>query len=635
MLAKKPEQRHQTPAALMSDLASFSDRAGIGPLGTALAPTVVTRRPAESNIRQHMPWIVAAAVFLLVVLIIEAQSRSRDVQSMFLPMPDATNDAADVLPEPNEDDSSSDSGVNDAGGRNRGASNLAQGSSDPRNGNTERDAATSGQPVNSASQPSVRDNAEHPLRAEIGAAARGSARTANPRDVAKSTPDDSLSVTAAPVTERERAIADSPDSPATLPVTEPGVVRVAVAATADGRSTFASLDAAIEAAYEQLDDFDPVTGESLHDADTTIRVELRYNGPMPSGPLRISGANVDIAAGEGFSPVVRFASGGAAALGAQAMIVVADGELTIDRVAIEYAPAASSAATAALFEVDEADLVRLRDCSLTLSGPRMTSGSKGGPVFFAVAPGRPAAAMAMSPEMPEMNGAMPLLTIRLDRCVVRGEAGMVRVGGARNARLSWNNGLAVLGGPLLAVEGSRQQLPGAHVRGMLSHVTAALRGNLVAITNAQTSPFLPMVEVESYDGIFVGGDQPLVLSQGVDSIEDFRDRFRWKGERNFYDNWTRLWRIHGVGFESDPDDMAFRDWVTHWGRADSAPSLGPVIWRNPISLARAAHEQQLADFALADTDANPARASGEKGTDAGAQFAQLPEPPWRDEILAP
>lgn len=163
---------------------------------------------------------------------------------------------------------------------------------------------------------------------------------------------------------------------------------------------------------------------------------------------------------------------------------------------------------------------------------------------------------------------------------------------------------------------------------MLTHVTAGLRGGLVSITNTQTTPFLPVVEIESYDGIFAGGDQPFIASQGVDSIEDFRDRFRWKGERNFYDNWTRLWRIHGVGFESDPEELSFRDWVTHWGRSESAPSLGPVIWRNPISLARPPHNQQLADFALADTDANPARGSGEKGTDAGAAFEQLPTLPW-------
>jgi hypothetical protein len=153
------------------------------------------------------------------------------------------------------------------------------------------------------------------------------------------------------------------------------------------------------------------------------------------------------------------------------------------------------------------------------------------------------------------------------------------------------------------------------------------------MANSQTTPFLPVVEVESYDGIYVGMDQPLVASLGIDGVEDFRARFRWKGERNFYDNWTRLWRIAGGGVDSEAEEMGFRDWVSHWGRAESAPSLGPVIWRNPISLARPLDDQQLADFALADTDANPARGSAEKGVNAGATFDRLPAFPWRGRFV--
>lgn len=251
-------------------------------------------------------------------------------------------------------------------------------------------------------------------------------------------------------------------------------------------------------------------------------------------------------------------------------------------------------------------------------------------VFFDVAPAKVVADAQQGDETPEMSGAMPLLTVRLDRCVVRGDADLVEVGGARNARLTWSNGLAVLGGSLLAIDGSPQSLPGAHVRTILSHVTVALRGQLVSIENSQAAPYLPVVEAESYDSIYVGVDQPLVSSHGVDSAENLRDRFRWKGERNFYDNWTRFWRIHSVGSEGEPKEMDFRDWVSHWNRAESAPSLGPVIWRNPISLARAPQDQQLADFALADTDANPARGSGERGTNAGAALDQLPPLPWSE-----
>lgn len=637
MLAKKPEHRFQTPAALMSELASFAERAGIGSLGTAVVPSAPRRR-SDAGARRHVPWIVAGVTLVLLVIFIDARSRTTDRSTLFEPLPEtagsakSTGNGADASPS-REGSTPGDSRNDSPGAGNAKPPRDVRSADVPRvNG-----AAGANQTSVASPEPSVVADRGHPLRAELGAAARGSTRTAPVGEGAKSGGDESIAVSAAPTAERERAIADAGELAADGQVADAaGAITVAVAASADGQSTFATLEAALDAAFERLEDADPVSGDPLHGDDAVIRVVLRYDGPMASRPLRIAGANVEIAAGEGFAPGLVFRTTAAEPAGdGRGMISVADGELSIDRVAIELAVGSDATSGPVLFDVQEANLVRVRDCSLTISAAKGSSNGRASGAFFAIAPGRPAGAMAMAPDMPEMNGAMPLVTIRLDRCVVRGETGLLRVGGARNARLSWTNGLAVLGGPLLAVDASRQQLPGAHVRAMLSHVTAALRSNLVAIANAQTAPFLPLVEMESYDGIFVGGDQPLVLSQGVDSVEDFRDRFRWKGERNFYDNWPRLWRIHGVGFESEPQDMTFRDWATHWGRAESAPSLGPVIWRNPISLARPAHEQQLADFALVDTDANPARASGEKGADAGAQFEQLPPLPWPGQFSAP
>ncbi|MEX2186327.1 MAG: protein kinase [Pirellulales bacterium] len=702
MLAKKPEHRYQTPAVLMSELAGFAHRAALGPLGAAGTAIVVPRRRRDIRTRKHAPWVLAVAAFALVVVFVDAMSRSDDAASMFLPFPDAP---------PSDNGPAEENDANRTGRKNAslaGADATPAGRSDKADINNSREnrtddngqSAPTDKPKNGAvspqqvgpdadpidiaaasTAPGVSVGAPNPVRAEFDTATRAATRSATPNDAAAtaSAPSLSASIGAGGIRERvgpesasanrttpERTAADAATATAATAtaaiatVESPGVVTVVVGdatvdgatvdgatvggatvdgATGDGRA-FASLGAALDAAHARLQAAaargdGATSGDAIHSNDWLIRVELRFDGPLACDPLRIEGAKVDIFAADGFSPLLVFRPTAlAASSDLPSAITIAEGELTIEHVALELRRPSGLTARARLFEAQEADLIRLRDCSLTISADAAASGistsgdsrSKG--AFFDVTASRVAAAARMAPDMPEMNGAMPLLTIRLDRCVVRGDADLVRVGGARNARLTWSNGLAVLGGSLLSIDGSRHALPGAHVRAMLNHLTVGLRGNVASIANTQTAPFLPVVEVESYDGIFVGADQPLIASQGVDSIEDFRDRFRWKGERNFYDNWTRMWRIHGVGFESEPEEMGFRDWVSHWGRAESAPSLGPVIWRNPISLARPPHEQQLADFALADADANPARGSGEKGTNAGAALDQLPALPW-------
>jgi hypothetical protein len=497
----------------------------------------------------------------------------------------------------------------------------------------------------------------HPLRAELERAARGAARSGPSADADVRSHGPSISVSVGSARERvgpDTAVADAAAADAVVDEA-PGVVTVVVGEAANG-GAFASLDAALDAALVQLetaaarwdDAADGLMDEAVEGGvavadDWLVRIELRFDGPLACDALRIERANVDIVAGEGYSPVLTFRPPPSAASDeSYRAITVVEGELTVERVAMELQSRVGLGSSDRLFVAQEADLIRLRDCALTITSNATSAatatGEENSPAqakaaFFDVEASRAATAARVTPEMPEMNGAMPLLTVRLDRCVARGDADFMRVGGARNARLTWSNGLAVLGGSLLAVEGSRQALPGAHVRAMLSHVTVGLRGNLAAMANSQTTPFLPVVEVESYDGIYVGMDQPLVASLGIDGVEDFRARFRWKGERNFYDNWTRLWRIAGGGVDSEAEEMGFRDWVSHWGRAESAPSLGPVIWRNPISLARPLDDQQLADFALADTDANPARGSAEKGVNAGATFDRLPAFPWRGRFV--
>jgi hypothetical protein len=218
--------------------------------------------------------------------------------------------------------------------------------------------------------------------------------------------------------------------------------------------------------------------------------------------------------------------------------------------------------------------------------------------------------------------------------VARGEATLLKTQSVQGVRLTWNNGLLTTSERMLSVEGTATPPPvGKQLKLTLSHVTAAVGRGLALAANAQHTPYHLVTEIESASCIFLGrGGSPLVEQRGVDSIEDFRDRLLVLGEKNFYEGFSIFWRVHGVGFESEPSDMDFNEWRNHWAEAEKLPHPpGQVQWRGLPAATDATCAQRLDDFALRASENNPARESAAKGQDAGARFDALPKPPRIDE----
>jgi serine/threonine-protein kinase len=361
---------------------------------------------------------------------------------------------------------------------------------------------------------------------------------------------------------------------------------------------------------------------------TQVRIELRYNGVQELRPVVLDGINVQIVSLPGFSPTILFhAASNDPDECPRSMITVMAGQLTLDGVHLVMRLPRDPAERWSLFDLHDAEILRLTGCTMTIENAAASGSPLHQGVSFIEVRGRRDLTGMM---MPDGDKSPPLLAIRLDDCVARGEATLLKTQSVQAVRLTWNNGLLATSERLLSVEGTASPPPvGKQLKLTLSHVTAAVGRGLALAANAQHTPYQLLTEIESASCIILGrGGSPLVEQRGVDSIEDFRERLLVLGEKNFYEGFNVFWRVHGVGFESEPADMDFNEWRNHWAEAEKLPHPpGQVQWRQLPAASQPFSAHRLEDYALRASENNPARESAAKGQDAGARFDALPKLP--------
>ena len=360
---------------------------------------------------------------------------------------------------------------------------------------------------------------------------------------------------------------------------------------------------------------------------TQIRLELRYNGVQELRPVVLDGVHVQIAAVPGFSPTILFhATSNDPDECPRSMVTVMSGQLTLDGVHLVMRLPRDPADRWSLFDLHDAEKLRLSSCTMTIENAAASGSPLHQGVSFIEVRGRRDLTGMMMPDGDKSPG---LLAIRLDDCVARGEATLLKTQSVQAVRLTWNNGLLATSERLLSVEGTASPPPGGNqLKVTLSHVTAVVGRGLALAANAQHTPYQLATEIESENCIFVGrGGALLVEQRGVDSIEDFRERLLVRGEKNFYEGFGIFWRVHGVGFESEPADMDFNEWRNHWAEEKLPHPPGQVQWRQLPAVSEAACTQRPEDYWLRASENNPARESAAKGQDAGARFDALPTPP--------
>ena len=77
LLAKRPEDRHQTPAVLIHELFDLGDRLGI-PLSTSTQLLHQHRTTGGLSLKSHFPWLVSAIFLVLTVLLVQVLSKQQE-----------------------------------------------------------------------------------------------------------------------------------------------------------------------------------------------------------------------------------------------------------------------------------------------------------------------------------------------------------------------------------------------------------------------------------------------------------------------------------------------------------------------------------------------------------------------------
>lgn len=351
-------------------------------------------------------------------------------------------------------------------------------------------------------------------------------------------------------------------------------------------------------------------------------IELRYDGPREERPMKISNLSVTIRAGEGYQPTVVFRPADVDPVKyPRSMFTLTGGQLTLVNVAAELrVPRGVPADNWSLLETLGGEMVRLERCLLTVRN----ASDQGATYHEDVAFFRARSAPDAEPAIGGIHAAAPLATIELTDCIARGEADFLRVEDMQPVHLTWDNGLLITTGRLLAAGGS--QTPSKldeMLRIELRHVTAAVRSGLCRLTSTSLSPYQLTVQFVSTNSILMASPGvPLVEQEGAASVENFRQRFIWNGDRDFYEDIDVFWTIRNFDPETPPDVMNFEAWKAYWGPSrENQPSTERLVWKRSPEAERPLHTQGPADYTLEDPTFNDAAAGA-----PGCRVDRLPQP---------
>jgi hypothetical protein len=380
---------------------------------------------------------------------------------------------------------------------------------------------------------------------------------------------------------RPSASKDQSGSPPEAISKRPGLL--VVTPTPQGDDQFSTLAAACAAA---------------HNGDV---IELQFDGPREDRPVKISNLRLTIRAAEGRQPVVVFRPTDANPVKyPHSTFTLAGGQLTLINVAVElHIPRGVPADNWSLLETWGGEMVRLERCALTV----LNTSDQGSTYHQDVAFFRARPAPDVDAAVDGIPAATPLATIELSDCIVRGEADFLHVEDLQPVHLTWDNGLLVTTERLLTADGG-QAAPKLDemLRIELRHVTAVTRGGLCRLTGTSANPHqLPVQFVSTSSILMASPGVPLIEQEGTSSVEDFRQRFIWNGEHNFYQDVDVFWAVRNLDPETPPEMMNFEAWKTYWGPSrEDQPSTERLLWKRSPEADRPLHAQGPAEYTLED-----------------------------------
>lgn len=246
---------------------------------------------------------------------------------------------------------------------------------------------------------------------------------------------------------------------------------------------------------------------------------------LVSEPIDLQAGDLWIKSTASGGTVIRFEVGNADATARKSMFDVGSGDVVIEDINFVWQVPGGSVSGGSLFEVNENTLLRLTDCSLTVSNPNLRDSV----YAFDVTTDSSFAGVAAAGE--------PEVQIELNNVVVRGEITMLHMDEALKLGLDWDNGLLAVSGSMIETGGSRSEIADSAGRINLEfwRVTVHASAGIFRMNGAVNKPHPVLVDRKAGQSIFiVDQNQPHFQFSGFPERFQGSDLLRLRGSSNLY-----------------------------------------------------------------------------------------------------
>ena len=294
-------------------------------------------------------------------------------------------------------------------------------------------------------------------------------------------------------------------------------------------------------------------------------IELLYDGLPPEldgvRPLQVDRKSLTIRAGKAsdgrtYRPLVNFQSD-QFKVGETAAITLTGGQLALQNVDLRMTISGHSEGWA-LFALPGGEAVRLTDVNITLVNPSGYPLS----VFNLRTP------PSVSPQMALMMGrdTSDGFDIRINRCLIRGSAGLVTVAHTLPGRIAVEQSALALREAVLNVTGGVDRLADEVIAVEMDHVTAVL-GDALLRLEVGSLESLP-IAITARNSVFAAMvPGPLVLMSGRGNSAELMADLTWSGLRNAYDPvFLPFWSIVTPEGAAVTAPATFESWKQHWNK---------------------------------------------------------------------
>ncbi|MEM6470343.1 MAG: serine/threonine-protein kinase [Planctomycetota bacterium] len=499
MMAKDANSRYQNAADLLADLNELSHRYG---LKVPIPGAVVTYAPANEGLHRlqyHLPWMVALVLLLMVGGFLELQAMAtRD--SFVVPRP--TSDAAvAMIPRgfENVNAEATESEVVDSSATNRqGAATLSPDEIKTNSTDPDRIADAARPPRFGESFPLppnlLSESSAVPYDSAAGPVGTSSSMSGQDAGVQDLNAADPASLSESETDSlKEPTIKQSPALPS------PDAVRIVT-------SGLLALSEKVEGVDRDTDG--AILVSTLADAmELAMRFgvnRIEFATPeIVTGPIAIPQDNMIFESTVGRTSI-QLVSSDLPTMDKSVMVRIGSYRIQFRNLDFQWEVASDQVDGGAMFEINDNRLTQFRDCTFTLKNTALHERVS----FFDVITDPDTL-----PESETLPGrlfnpsanALPLVAMRFDNAVARGEASLIRMDYAAALQLVWNNGLLALNGRLLETGGALQRPSrlDSPIQLLLSDVTAEVPLGVVQMRLGPRGAFAVPVERQASRCVFL------------------------------------------------------------------------------------------------------------------------------------